>query len=56
MTLKYQLLLLLLAALSRVGWQEILRLACEQEVCPEDTRQVGCLPLSKSKVSSQLYC
>lgn len=52
--LKYQLLLLLLAALSRVDGQLLRRLPCEQEVCAEDTKQVGCVPLWKSKVCLQL--
>lgn len=53
--LKYQFLLLLLAALSRVDGQLLKRLPCEQEVCAEDTKQVGCVPLWKSKVCLPLY-
>lgn len=53
--LRYQFLLLLLAALSRVDGQLLRRLPCEQEVCAEDTKQVGCVPLWKSKVCLPLY-
>lgn len=53
MITSFQLLLLLLATLSCFGGET--RLECEQEACAEDTKQVGCLPFIRSKVSGQSH-
>lgn len=53
MITSFQLLLLLLATISCFGGEK--RLECEQDVCTDDTKQVGCLPFIRSKVSGQLH-